>query len=91
MVVHNITIAYKDFKDGERTSELSLLQGAHFISQQSVLVEINDFSHQGKFPKEIHLFVEKLNAEDIPEDDVQKVTHSISPMLRLLFFIDIVG
>lgn len=28
MLIHNITVAYKDFKDGERTSELSLLHGA---------------------------------------------------------------
>ena len=80
MIIHDITLGYVDFEHGQRTSELSLLKGwllFLYIVFCEVVCEVTSLSI-GRFPPEMHIFVDRYEAKDIPEneEDLKKVSNN---------------
>lgn len=74
-VLHDITIAYKDFEDGKRTSDLDLVKGTlHHDHGGDFAMTVIYLSRSvlGTFPSEVHLFVRRIPVSEIPQGDTEE-------------------
>jgi 1-acyl-sn-glycerol-3-phosphate acyltransferase len=81
-VVHDLTIAYEDYRIGKRSSEKSFLFGLTVLSTL-LPNSVQSPPSLGKFPTAVHLFIQRIPLETFPTEkrEIEQVSSPQHPSL----------